>query len=284
MVNTHQKYPVEARHNAYYAADGTDLRDATEEEIEKYRLAAAHKKRKPESSKEKSESATRVSDVRKDDEGHARKTSEVGRGGHSSRDKDADWKPRDKDPKSDKERTSSRGSRGGRDDDLREHKRGDTGRKSSIEGRTGGYSSERDRSSQTNTDTIDEDERDRRKVADIMRRMEERKAAKDAEVTRKSGADKRKSAAEVEIKNAKEKREVIDAMKVVSKKSSGSTELPKKTTHTAQRVAAMQWASGEMADINVVTQSTINNSSTRQRGAKKGTDKLSATVTEDAHS
>jgi len=46
MVNTHRKFPVGAKHNAYYAADGTDLRDATKEEIEKYRLAAMHKRKK----------------------------------------------------------------------------------------------------------------------------------------------------------------------------------------------------------------------------------------------
>jgi len=47
MVNTHRKLPVGAKRNAYYAADGTDLRDATKEEIEKYRLAAMHKRKKP---------------------------------------------------------------------------------------------------------------------------------------------------------------------------------------------------------------------------------------------
>jgi len=47
MVNMHRKYPVDVKHNAYYAVDGSDLRDATEEEIVKYRLAAAHKCKKP---------------------------------------------------------------------------------------------------------------------------------------------------------------------------------------------------------------------------------------------
>jgi len=62
MVNTHNKYPVEARHNAYCAADGSDLRDATEVEREKNRLAALHKRRKldAESSCGKSGSATAV--------------------------------------------------------------------------------------------------------------------------------------------------------------------------------------------------------------------------------
>jgi len=49
MVNTNRKFPNDVKHNTYYTADGTDLRDATEEEVEKYRLAATHKRRKPES-------------------------------------------------------------------------------------------------------------------------------------------------------------------------------------------------------------------------------------------
>jgi len=64
-VITHRKFPVDARHNTYYAADGSDLRDATAEEIKKYRLAASHKRRKPESSCEKSESATVMTDLKK---------------------------------------------------------------------------------------------------------------------------------------------------------------------------------------------------------------------------
>jgi len=47
MVNTHKKFPNDVKHNAYYAANGTDLRDASDEEIDKYRLAAAHKRKKP---------------------------------------------------------------------------------------------------------------------------------------------------------------------------------------------------------------------------------------------
>jgi len=48
MVNTHTKFPIDLKNNTYYAADGSDIRDATKEEIEKYRLAASHKRRKPE--------------------------------------------------------------------------------------------------------------------------------------------------------------------------------------------------------------------------------------------
>jgi len=62
MVNTHKKFPIDAKHNAYYAADGSHLRDATKEEKEKYRLAALHKRKKPEveSSCGKSGSTTAV--------------------------------------------------------------------------------------------------------------------------------------------------------------------------------------------------------------------------------
>jgi len=62
MVNTHKKFPTELKNNTYYAADGSDIRDATEEEIVKYRLAASHKRRKPEIgvSSEKSVSSTAV--------------------------------------------------------------------------------------------------------------------------------------------------------------------------------------------------------------------------------
>jgi len=35
MVNTHGKFPGDAKHNAYYAADGSDVRDATKEEVKK---------------------------------------------------------------------------------------------------------------------------------------------------------------------------------------------------------------------------------------------------------
>jgi len=62
MVNTHRKFPIDAKHNAYYAAVGSDLRDATEEEVVEYRLAAPHKRKKPdvELSGDRSESATVV--------------------------------------------------------------------------------------------------------------------------------------------------------------------------------------------------------------------------------
>jgi len=159
-VNTHRKFPVDERHNAYYAADGSDLRDATAEEIEKYRLAASHKRRKPESSCDKS--------------GEKKKL------GHSSRERDDDdHRKRDKERPVSREskdgRAASKGSRNERTT-SRESQRGrDKGHRGSGDSASG-RSAERDK--QTNrgsTVGMDDDERDRRKLAEIIKRMDERK-------------------------------------------------------------------------------------------------------------
>jgi len=293
MVNTHLKYPVDARHNTYYAADGSNLRNAAEEEIEKYRLAATHKRRKPESSCDKSESATMVPEVRKGDENRVHKMDEEGRDGHSSHDRDAERRPRNKDLKSDKDRTSSRGSRRGRDDGPRDKSRKKTTRKSGTERSIGGHSSKRDQKSRVKSDEIDEDERDRRKVAEIMRRMEDRKATKNSDVARRAVTDKGKSTPSVDGKATKNKREVGDVAKGATKETAKPPEIPKKNSNIRQEAAdanmsqcdaAMVWASGEASDTNIVTQSAIGKNSVRQRGAKKANDKLSATATEDLQS
>jgi len=110
MVNTHQKYPVDARHNTYYTASGSDLRDATEEGIEKYRLAAAHKRRKPESLCDKSKNTTLVTDVCESSTTCVHKGDKKGRGGDPSCDRDMDQRPGDKESKGEIERASSRES------------------------------------------------------------------------------------------------------------------------------------------------------------------------------
>jgi len=128
MVNTHKKFPTDAKHNVYYEADGSDLRDATPEEKEKYRLAALHKRKKPEaeSSGGKSESTTaaqenkskveekRNSDAKRrdaetlrdrDDRGVHRRGSEDKSGRTSSRDSAKDRRTTHRD------RSRTRGSR-----------------------------------------------------------------------------------------------------------------------------------------------------------------------------
>jgi len=92
MVNTHRKFPIDAKHNAYYAADGSDLRDATKEEIEKYQLAALHKRRKPDADpawgKGGSSASTARGDKRARERPHQR--DEKQRGSDSSRDRKKD--------------------------------------------------------------------------------------------------------------------------------------------------------------------------------------------------
>jgi len=83
MVNTHKQ------HNAYYAADGSDLRDATEEERKKYRLAALHKQKKPEAESTcgKSGSATVMTHESKRDATGTHQRDSRRREGDLSRDK-----------------------------------------------------------------------------------------------------------------------------------------------------------------------------------------------------
>jgi len=110
MVNTHKKFPTDVKHNAYYEADGSDLRDATPEEREKYRLAALHKRKKPEAESfcGKSESMTvaapegqsrvedaRNSDLRRRDVGNSRDRDERGTHRRESRDKSGRTSSRD---------------------------------------------------------------------------------------------------------------------------------------------------------------------------------------------
>jgi len=179
-VNTYRKYPVDVRHNTYYAADGSDLRDATEEELEKYRLAAAHKKRKPESRVGVPPWYLMPG-----------RTTRPPRGGQSARGRDTEWRPRDKESKDERERTSSRGSKGGRAAHTREHSRDDATLKVG-EGSDRGRSSEREKKSRNSIEDVDEDEPDRRKMAEIVRRMEDRAATKESDVVRKTAADARR--------------------------------------------------------------------------------------------
>jgi len=293
MVNTHGKFPVDARHNTYYEANGSDLRDATEEEIEKYKLAAAHKRRKPESSCDKSESATVVHDARKSEDNRASNTGEDWQRGHLSRDSDTERRRREKESKRDRDRTSSRGSKRGRDDDTQDRSRETAMRKSGTERSIGGQSAERDKNGQSNPDDVDEDERDRRKLAEIMPRMEKRKLTRASEVVQGALTEKVKPASRVDTNATKSKCKGGNTVKGDVKETVKTAEISEKTSgirrdatdaNTTQRDAAMQWASGEASNTNVVTQSTIGKNSVRQRGTKKANDKLSAIAMEDLQS
>jgi len=118
--------------------------------------------------------------------------------------------------------------------------------------------------------------------------MKDRKATKASDVAQSAVTEKVKSVSRVDIKATKEKREVGDAakgtmeetvkIKEVSKKMSNIRRDTTADADTAQRDAAMHWASAETSDANIVTQSTIGKSS------KKAADKIGAIVMEDLQS
>jgi len=322
-VNTHRKFPVDARHNTYYAADRSDLRDATAEEVEKYRLAASHKRRKPESSCDKSESATVMNDLRKTETIRAPKSEEKRKSGHSSREKeDEDHRKcenkRTASRGSKDERTASRGSkeertasRGSKDEGetskesknerttSRDSQRGrDTGHRGSGDSASG-RSTKRDKQViRDSTTGIDDDEGDRRKLAEIIKRMDERKLIKDFDVRRNAATgpvkivnvpstkvhSEREESGEMSKKGAKKLTESQDATKRSATVKQDTTVVRAKAAGAAQRDEARRWAVSETSDSELVTQSSVSKSSGRQNGAKKVSEKVSEAVVEDAQS
>jgi len=228
MINTHRKFSVEAKHNTYYAADGSDLRDATDEEIEKYRLAAMHKRRKPESPGEKSESTTRVIDDRNSDMARATKDEEKRRSGYSSHGRDANRRAQDKEISAKSERPISRDSRRGHDTDDRKSNRDHTARRGSGDS-VGGRSTERDKKTKSTTGEEDDEERDRRKLAEIIKRMEDKKATKGSEVTHKVGLSGESPVTATITRDPKEPRAKADIVKASAKRTTESQNASKKS-------------------------------------------------------
>jgi len=128
--------------------------------------------------------------------------------------------------------------------------------------------------------------------------MEDRKATKGSEVTHKVVLSAESPVTATISKASKEQRSKADIAKASEKKTTESQSGPRKSVAvrrdtttvsataaiTAQRDAAMRWASGEASDTDVVTQSTICKVSGRQRGVKNAIDKGPEAVLEDAQS
>jgi len=130
MVNTHRKFPVDAKHNTYYAADGSDLREATKEEIEKYRLAASHKRKKPDADpawgKGGGAAAPSRGDKRVQERPHQREENQSF--GESSRDREKNRGSRNREADVKDHRESSRDARGGKDTSSTERRKTDAKR------------------------------------------------------------------------------------------------------------------------------------------------------------
>jgi len=283
MVNTHRKFPVDARHNAFYAADGSDLREATREEIEKYRLAVAHKQRKPEveSSYEKSESATTTPPGGKVENTSARKDDDRGRKGYPSHNRESDHRKSSYDKDWKTGRTLSRDSTGCREASTRDSSKSEASRRSGNKD-AGGRSADRDRKTGESADVEDDDERDRRKMEEILRRMEERKVAKEAEAMKKETGGVKGPTVVAEIKGPKERQPETEDKATAERMATDISRASKKvvpgkektvTAESKQREEARIWASGEVSDTAIVTQSTVEKVSSRQQGGKKAAEK-----------
>jgi len=181
MVTTHKKYPTDVRHNAYYAADGSDLRDATSDEIEKYRLAAAHKRRRPEAKQThdigESASTTLREDGKEIDRQAQRDVAKHRNNSPRIRSKETGSRSRGTEEKSG--RLSSRDSRKGRDNNKSSRNRGEVGRRESVK-ESGGHHFNRAETGGGDMGEVDKDERDRREMEEIRPRIEGRKLSKEA--------------------------------------------------------------------------------------------------------
>jgi len=265
MVNTHKKYPIDPRHNAYYAADGSDLRDATEEEREKYRLAALHKRRKPdaESLCGKNGRATAVMHAGKCGVGDTQQRDSRRRERDLSRDKD-DRGIHHKEAGDKGGGTSSRYFGKGRKANYRDCSKTNVDRREE-ERDYQQKSPYREKRHIAEEEAVDDDEQDRRKMAEIVRRMEERKAAEDSEGSRQKPKDLRDTVAVVDVPYAKYNCGSTDTAKAVDKRvanfqcgtqKAAATRKSATTTNVAQCDAARQWVAEKTLDTSTVTQGT----------------------------
>jgi len=251
MVNTHVKFPNDVRHNTYYVADGSDLRDATEEEVKKYRLAASHKRRKPESESVRGMAETTTTAMRDKKKESARS---------SKRDDDRGREMSTKREIGDKGgRVESCDSRKDMGEINGSHSWSETDRNESGR-RSDSRTAKRDEKGGGDVGNIDEDERDRRKIEEIRQRMENRKASKVTEIECPDVQGKSTPASGAASISAKEVQTTIDASRL-EEKPTGAGKGFKKTvaSRTAfsaadvtQREEAILWAaSGTVSETSM---------------------------------
>jgi len=121
--------------------------------------------------------------------------------------------------------------------------------------------------------------------------MEERKVAKEAEMTKKETGGAKGPTVAAETKGPKERRPGTEDKSTAERTTVDISRASKKvvpgnekavTAESKQREEARLWAAGEVSDTAVVTQSTSEKVSTRQRGGKKTADKKSTDTAEVA--
>jgi len=281
MVNAHAKYPNDVKHNTIYPADGTDLRDATAEEVEKYRLAATHKRRKPEVEAPGGKIDTIACATRGDkkDEIKPSKRDESKHREESGRQGDKILKTRNKSTEGNSGRTASHESRKG--DEGNQSRSRNEGVRRESERRHGDRLSDREEKGRGVAVELDEDERDRREMAEIRRRMDERKTAKALEKkkTVKTVPSLTVSAASdmtpISKKGARGNPDV--AKKGGEEKNSGSRKGVKKSVASysaasaadaAQRDDAKNWASSAASEASASKSSVSEKLTAKSRATR----------------
>jgi len=130
---------------------------------------------------------------------------------------------------------------------------------------------------------MDDDERDRRKLAEIIKSMDERKLTKESDARRSIVTGPVKTTITAGVKIPKGRDEGIETSKGGVKKAMEPHDVSKKsanvkqdvavvksiTASVSQRDAARRWAASETSDSELVTQSTVSRTSSRLKGAKE---------------
>jgi len=141
-------------------------------------------------------------------------------------------------------------------------------------------------------DGVDDDERARLEVAEIMRRMEDRKAAKQLQASRSSRKEKGRVDTVVYVSHGKDKTGISDVARTTDKSVADAQGTTKKgvgritamVSHAMQREAARSWAAEESTDGSTVARSTTDKSSTRTKAVKKNMEAKPTVVNETLES
>jgi len=241
MVNAHGKYPDGAANKAAYTTDGSDVRDATAEEMIRYREANKHRRKKVDEKSTSSEPSLSSTVLLTGAPPQARPASvraERGAGNASSGDRSEGNRVMDK------ERDSSR-KRGENAITQKSDDRESTRAQESRE-------PEQNRTASTLYGKPDEAEADRREMAKIQGRIEARKAAKDLEVARATIKELKSSRGGAPLAPPKPSRRATERDKGEGEKKTGTTRGTKKAlaTQTISEVVIAETASLDNATLS----------------------------------
>jgi len=212
MVNIHEKFPVGASNKSAYKTDGSDVRDATPEEMIRYRDANKHRRKKVDEKSSSSEPSLSSTVLPTEALPKARPVSarpEQGEGDSSSGNRAAAHRAR--------ERISDSSRKGeDRDSSGKRENRGPERREKAAE----------------TVREVDEEEADRRDLAEIQGRIEARKAARVLEMARTTIKELKAPGSGVSAAPPKPSRKDPEREKIEGEKKTARSRGAKKTPAT----------------------------------------------------